>query len=147
MSGSRIVWTVGGLSKGKMKKGSKKLVKKVMKDKKYRRALKKEDVRSRKTAKTVATAAVRSVLRNHEVVEKRPSTLLLCAELLARVVGDRREAEKAAKKRAKMRNKALVAKWKRRGAKYDPKSGMVKLLKADRLPKMKRARPNKPRKK
>ncbi len=147
MPKSKIVWTVGGLSRRNTKKGSKKLVKKVMKDKKYRRALKKADVRDRKTTRSVTQAAVGSVMRHHEMIEKRPSTRLLQAELLARLVGDTREAKKIAKKRAKLKNKKLVSTWKKRGGKYDPKTGLVYLLKAEKLPKLKRAKAYKPRKK
>ncbi len=143
----KIVWTVGGLSRRHLKKGEKKLTRKVMKDKKYRRALKKADVRDRKLAKKVTQAAVGSMMRHHEVVEKRPSALLLQAELLARLAGNAKEAAKITKKREKTRAKKLVLKWKKRGARYDKKTGLVRLLKAEKLPKLKKVKPYRPKKK
>lgn len=142
---AKIVWTVGGLSCRSRKKQEKKLAKKVMGDKQYRRALKKSDVRDRRTVEKITSAAVDSVMRHHEIVEKRPSTLALQAELLARLVEDPQKAARMAKKREKIRTKKLVLKWKRRGAKYDKKTGLVRLLKAERLPKAKKFKPYTPK--
>lgn len=147
MRNIKIVWTVGGLSRGKIKKGSKKLVRKVVKNKKFRRALKKEGIRSRETLKTVAKTTVGTVLANHEVIERRPTALQLYAELWGRMTADPAEGARVAQKREKERTKKLIRVWKKRGGKYDPKSGLVKLLKAEKLPKLKKAKPNKPRKK
>lgn len=144
MAKDKIVVTLGGLSLRKTKKASKKMVKRVMKDKTYRRTVKEAGGLSRKASKQVARAAVHTVFKHHKEIEERPSLARLWTEAAARTVSDRKAAERTAKKREKQRDRELIKKWKKRGGKYIPKKGLVKLLKAEKLPKMKKGKYNKP---
>lgn len=146
MSKSEIKCTVGGLPRRAVKRSERKMTKQIMKDREYRRTLKEADVHGRQNAKTVTKAAVGAMMRGRESVDQR-STPLWKEEWLAILAGDSRKAAKIAKKREKIRTKKLVATWKRRGAKYDKKTGLVRLLKAKRLPGLKRIKPYKPKKK
>lgn len=150
-----IVVTLNGLTRKEQRKVSDRLVKKVLKDKKFRQTVEKSSVRlSQKAAEAAARVAVNEALG----VEQDPavqadrgvslglSGLELYADLIARLARARKKAKKNAQRAEKKKIKAL----KKKGGKLSKKTGLITLLKAEKLkkaPKAKKLKYRKPGKK
>ena len=135
----QIVITVAGLSKKEKKKVTNRLVKEVMKDKKYRQTVKNAGKKiSSDAAEAAARVAVTRALDKEDgqkSVTLASSGLDAYANLIARF-------SKARKKKAKMAKKR-IKNLKKKGGKFIKKTGLVRLLKADKLPKAVKAKKHK----
>ena len=150
-----IVVTLSGLSRKEQRKVSDRLVKKVMKDKKFRQTMDRTGTRlGKKAAEVAARVAVNEALG----VEQDPavqaeggvslglSGLELYADLVARFAKARKKAKKNVKKAEKKKAKTL----KKKGGKLSKKTGLITLMKAEKLkkaPKAKKLKYRKPKKK
>ncbi len=133
-----IVITLNGLSDKEQRKVSDRLVKKVMKDKKFRRTMdtagKKLSRRAAETAARVAVSEALGVEQDPAVTADRgvslgTSGLDIYADLVSRFAKARRKKKKNEKKHAKKQAKKL----KKKGGKLNKKTGLVKLMKAEKL--------------
>lgn len=141
----KIVVTVAGLTPKEQKKVTGKLVKAVMKDKNYRKAVSTTGKKiSEEAAEAAARVAVAEALGTNEGEEHnvtlRPSGLDLYADLVARFAKARRKKLKNQKKAAKKHAKDL----KKKGGKLNKKTGLIKLMKAEKLKKAPMAKKHKP---
>ena len=150
-----IVVTLNGLSRKEQRKVTDRLVRKVMKDKKFRRSMDQGGKRAgRKAAEAVARVAVNEALG----VEQDPavqaeggvslgmSGLEIYADMVSRFARARKKQKKLAKKAEKKKIKAL----KKKGGKYNKKTGLITLMKAEKVkkaPKAKKLKYRKPKKK
>lgn len=138
-----IVVSIGALSKRKQKKVVKKMTRAVVKDKKFRRALRKSDSTVSKPAITaVATAAVKTALGLKPVkagktaIPKKKSALEVYSGLVSLFSKERKKFKKRRKKHLKAaRNRG-----------FDPKTGFYKLQKLERIDMAKHVEPYKPKK-
>ena len=146
-----IVVTLSGLTRKEQRKVSDTLVRKVLKDKKFRQSMDKTgQVLSRKAAEAAARVAVNEALgveqdpadRTTGSVSLGLSGLELYADLVARFAKARRKAKKNAKRAEKKKAKAL----KKKGGKLSKKTGLIQLMKAERLKKAPKAKKLKYRK-
>ncbi len=132
----KIVVTVAGLTPKEQKKVTGRLVKAVMKDKGYRKAVTATGKKiTEEAAEAAARVAVAEALGTNEGADNsvtlRPSGLELYADLVARFAKARRKKIKNEKKAAKKYAKNL----KKKGGKLDKKTGLIKLMKAEKLKK------------
>lgn len=130
----KIVVTVAGLSPKEQKKVTGRLVKAVMKDKGYRKAVSATGKKiTEEAAEAAARVAVAEALGTNEGADNsvtlRPSGLELYSDLVARFAKARRQKAKNEKKAAKKRAKRL----KKKGGKLNKKTGLIKLMKAEKL--------------
>lgn len=147
----KIVVTLGGLSSKEQKKVTGRLVKAVMKDKGYRKAVNATGKKiTEEAAAAAARVAVNEALGMNEDADNsvtlRPGGLELYADLVARFARARRQKAKNEKKAAKKYAKNL----KKKGGKLNKKTGLITLMKADKLkkePLAKKHKAYKPKKK
>ena len=140
----KIVVTVAGLTPKEQKKVTGRLVKAVMKDKGYRKAVNATGKKiTEEAAEAAARVAVAEALGTNEGADNsvtlRPSGLDLYADLVARFAKARRKKIKNQKKAAKKHAKDL----KKKGGKLDKKTGLIKLMKAEKLKKAPMAKKHK----
>ncbi len=140
----KIVVTVAGLSPKEQKKVTGRLVKAVMKDKGYRKAVTSTGKKiTEEAAEAAARAAVTEALGTGENAETgvtlHASGLDMYAELVSRFAKARRQKKKNEKKNAKKAAKKL----KKKGGKLNKKTGLIKLMKADKLKKAPKAKKHK----
>lgn len=141
----QIVITVAGLSRKEKKKVTNRLVKEVMKDKAYRKTVKNAGKKiSSEAAEAAARVAVARALSKDEDGKSKSITLAtsgleVYANMIARFSKARKKKAKIIKKKAKKKIKAL----KKKGGKFIKKTGLIKLMKADKLPKVIRAKKHK----
>ncbi|MBQ9781095.1 MAG: hypothetical protein IJW00_09145 [Clostridia bacterium] len=141
----KIVVTVAGLSPKEQKKVTGRLVKAVMKDKGYRKAVAATGKKiTEEAAEAAARVAVSEALGTNEGADNsvtlHTSGLDLYADLVARFAKARRKKIKNEKKAAKKYAKDL----KKKGGKLDKKTGLIKLMKAEKLKKAPMAKKHKP---
>lgn len=132
----KIVVAVAGLTPKEQKKVTGRLVKAVMKDKGYRKAVVSTGKKiTEEAAEAAARVAVAEALGTSEDADNNvtlePKGLDLYADLIARFAKARRKKKKNEKKAAKKYAKSL----KKKGGKLDKKTGLVKLMKAEKLKK------------
>ncbi len=136
-----IVVSIAGMSKKEQKKVVKRMTGEVIKDKQYRKTLKRsEEPVSKEVAKAAAKAAVQATLgvkTGQPAVPPKKTAL----ESYTDLVGKFAEARKAYKKKQKKKLKAA----KKEG--FDPKTGLYTLKKADKVKKIKKVKPYKAKKK
>ncbi len=136
-----IVISISGLSKKEKKQVSKRLAREVIKDKQYRKTLRKSETPVPKdVAKAAARAAVDATLgvkSGKPAVPEKKTALETYTEL----VGKFAAARKKYKIKQKKKNKAA----KRDG--FDAKTGLFKLKKAEKIKLGKKAKPYKAKKK
>ena len=142
---TKIVVTVAGLTPKEQKKVTGRLVKAVMKDKGYRKAISATGKKiTEEAAEAAARVAVAEALGTGEDADQsvtlRTSGLDLYADLVARFAKARRKKSKNDKKAAKKYAKKL----KKKGGKLDKKTGLIKLMKAEKLKKEPLAKKHKP---
>jgi len=140
----KIVVTVAGLSPKEQKKVTGRLVKAVMKDKGYRKAVTSTGKKiTEEAAEAAARAAVTEALGTGENAETgvtlHASGLDMYADLVSRFAKARRQKKKNEKKNAKKAAKKL----KKKGGKLNKKTGLIKLMKADKLKKAPKAKKHK----
>ncbi len=140
----KIVVTVAGLTPKEQKKVTGRLVKAVMKDKGYRKAVTATGKKiTEEAAAAAARVAVAEALGTNEGADQsvtlRSSGLELYADLVARFAKARRKKIKNEKKAAKKYAKNL----KKKGGKLDKKTGLIKLMKAEKLKKAPMAKKHK----
>ncbi len=140
----KIVVTVAGLTPKEQKKVTGRLVKSVMKDKNYRKAVMSTGKKiTEEAAEAAARVAVAEVLGTNEGADSsvtfRPEGLDVYADLVARFAKARRKKIKNEKKAAKKHAKNL----KKKGGKLDKKTGLIKLMKAEKLKKAPMAKKHK----
>ena len=140
----KIVVTVAGLTPKEQKKVTGRLVKAVMKDKGYRKAVNATGKKiTEEAAEAAARVAVAEALGTNEGADNsvtlRPSGLDLYADLVTRFAKARRKKIKNQKKAAKKHAKDL----KKKGGKLDKKTGLIKLMKAEKLKKAPMAKKHK----
>jgi hypothetical protein len=141
-----IVITLNGLSDKEQRKVSDRLVKKVLKDKKFRRTM---DTAGKKLSKKAAETAARVAVSEALGVEQDPtvqadrgvslgtSGLEIYADLVSRFAKARRRKKKNEKKVAKKQAKKL----KKKGGKLSKKTGLIKLMKAEKLKRVSKLKP------
>lgn len=150
-----IVVTLNGLSRKEQRQVTDRLVRKVMKDKKFRRSMETEGKRAgRKAAEAVARVAVNEALgvdqdpnvRAEGGVSLGMSGLEIYADMVSRFARARKKQKKLLKKAEKKKIKAL----KKKCGKYNKKTGLITLMKAEKVkkaPKAKKLKYRKPKKK
>lgn len=142
----QIVVTVAGLSRKEKKKVTNRLVKEVMRDKGYRKAVKHAGKKiTSEAAQAAARVAVSRALSKDEDGKSKSVTLAtsgleVYSNMIARFSKARKKKAKMIKKKAKKSIKIL----KKKGGKFIKKTGLIKLMKADKLPKIIRAKKHKP---
>jgi len=140
----KIIVTVAGLSPKEQKKVTGRLVKAVMKDKGYRKAVSATGKKiTEEAAESAARVAVAEALGTNEGADNsvtlHTSGLDLYADLVSRFAKARRKNIKNQKKAAKKYAKNL----KKKGGKLNKKTGLIKLMKADKLKKAPMAKKHK----
>lgn len=140
----KIVVTVAGLTPKEQKKVTGRLVRAVMKDKGYRKAVASTGKKiTEEAAEAAARVAVAEALGTNEGADNsvtlRPSGLDLYADLVARFAKARRKKVKNEKKAAKKHAKNL----KKKGGKLNKKTGLITLMKAEKLKKAPKAKKHK----
>ncbi len=141
----QIVITVAGLSGKERKKVTNHLVKEVMRDKTYRKTVKNAGQKiSSEAAEAAARVAVTRALSKDEDGKGKSVTLATSGleaytNMIARFSKARKKKAKMLKKSKKKSIKAL----KKKGGKFIKKTGLIKLMKADKLPKVIRAKKHK----
>jgi len=140
----KIIVTVAGLTPKEQKKVTGRLVKAVMKDKDYRKTVNSTGKKiTEEAAEAAARAAVQEALGTAESEEHgvtlHDSGLDTYAALVSRFAKARRQKKKNEKKKAKKAAKKL----KKKGGKLNKKTGLIKLMKADKLKKAPMAKKHK----
>ena len=138
---SPLVVSITGLPKRKQKKVVSRITKEVTRDKQFRKALRKSETKVTKPVRNaVVKAAVEATLgtKTGEPALPRERTGL---EVYTDLVG---KFAVARKKHKKKQGKALKAAIKQG---YDPKTGLYRLKKADKIKTAKKIKPYKPKKK
>lgn len=140
----KIVVTVAGLTPKEQKKVTGRLVKAVMKDKGYRKAVSATGKKiTEEAAEAAARVAVAEALGTSEDADQgvtlRTSGLDLYVDLVTRFAKARRQKAKNEKKAAKKHAKSL----KKKGGKLSKKTGLIKLMKAEKLKKAPKAKKHK----
>ena len=140
-----IVVSLNGLTRREQRKVEDRLIKKVMKDKKYRKAM---NVAGKKLSKKAAETAARVAVSEALGTDQDPAVLAdsgvslglsgleLYADLVARFAKARRQQKKNLQKKAKKKAKAL----KKKGGKLSKKTGLITLLKAEKMKKAPKAK-------
>ena len=141
MSDRPIVVSIAGMPKRKQKKIVKRMTKEVVRDKQYRKTLRRcEEPVPKEVATAAAKAAVQATLgtkTGNPAVPPKKTALERYTELVAAFAKARRSYHKRQKKQLKAA--------KRQG--YDPKTGLYKLAKVQKVTKAKRLKPYKAKKK
>lgn len=140
----KIIVTFAGLTPKEQKKVTGRLVKAVMKDKGYRKAVSSTGKKiTEEAAEAAARAAVTEALGQGENGEQdvtlHTSGLEMYADLVSRFAKARRKQKKNEKKKSKKAAKKL----KKKGGKLNKKTGLIKLMKADKLKKAPKAKKHK----
>lgn len=148
-----IVVTLNGLSRKEQRKVSDRLVKKVMKDKTFRRNMDTAGKKlSRKAAETAARVAVDEALgvETSAQADRGVSLGLSGLEAYTEMVGRFAAARRKQKKLAKKAEKKKIKRLKKQGGKLNKTTGLIKLMKVEKVkkaPKSKKLKYKKPGKK
>ena len=137
---SKIIVTWGAISPRKKKKVSGALVKKVMKDKDFKKTV---DKMGKKISRDAARVAVRVAVEEALNQEKSSGDVVLGRsglEIYTDLVNRFSAARKKRKKKLKRAEKKKAKWYKKHGGKLNRKTGLVRLRKADKCVKLPKAK-------